>query len=131
MHTIYFSVFNFILLFYFLRKIYILSCLPRAVILTARQNMLVILKINAISTKKRLPQDPMTNKISITNNNSCYTRNLVIKLSIPRSKYPPLYYPPLSKLNHKNYYFFNHRSFWPHTVGIGIHEVSVALVLKG
>ena len=32
----------------------------------------------------------MTKKISIINNNSCYTRNLVIKQSIPRSRQPPI-----------------------------------------
>lgn len=33
-------------------------------------------------------------------------------------------------LNHKNYYFFDHRLFWPQTVRTGIHEVSVGLMLR-
>ena len=32
------------------------------------------------------------------------------------------------QLTHKNY-FFNYRSFWPHTLRKGIHEVSIGLVI--
>ena len=64
MYIIYFLVFTFSLLFYFLKKICTLSWLPLAVILTDRQNILIIFKINAIGTKKRLFQGQITNKIS-------------------------------------------------------------------
>ena len=65
MHTIYFSVFTFSLPFSLLRKNCILPCLSWAVNLTGRQNILVNLNINVISTKKkRLSQGQMTNKIS-------------------------------------------------------------------
>ena len=58
------GLFTFSFLFYFLKKMYILPCLLQAVNLTGRQNILVILKINAISAKKRLSQDQMTYKTS-------------------------------------------------------------------